>query len=76
MSSKTDTPDLTGDGASVDRNSVQAVATEPAAQQIGENTAEKAGLSLKGAPDHVEDDFLPINGTDYVEFYDKLVADL
>ena len=64
MNSKTDTPDLTGDGASID-----AVATEPAAQQIGENTAEKAGLSLKGAPDHVEDDFLPINGTDYVEFY-------
>ncbi len=25
--------------------------------------------SLHGAPDHVEDDFLPINGTDYVEFY-------
>ena len=64
MSSKTDTPDLTGDGASV-----AAVATEPAAQQIGEDTAAKAGLSLKGAPDHVEDDFLPINGTDHVEFY-------
>ena len=64
MSTTTDTPDLAGDGSSVD-----AVATEPAAQQIGEDTAEKAGLSLKGAPDHVEDDFLPINGTDYVEFY-------
>ena len=64
MSTQTETPDLAGDGSSVD-----AVATEPAAQQIGEDTAEKAGLSLKGAPDHVEDDFLPINGTDYVEFY-------
>ena len=64
MSTQTETPDLAGDGSSVD-----AVATEPVAQQIGENTAEKAGLSLKGAPDHVEDDFLPINGTDYVEFY-------
>ena len=73
MSAKTDTPNdtnTTGDGASVDRDAVQAaVATEPAAQQIGEDTAEKAGLSLEGAPDHVEDDFLPINGTDYVEFY-------
>ena len=64
MSTQTETSDLAGDGSSVN-----AVATEPAAQQIGENTAEKAGLSLKGAPDHVEDDFLPINGTDYVEFY-------
>ncbi len=64
MSTPTDTPNLTGDGASVD-----AVATEPAAPLVGADTAEKAGLSLKGAPDHVEDDFLPINGTDYVEFY-------
>ena len=64
MSTPTDTPNLTGDGASVD-----AVATEPAAQQIGENTAEKAGLRLKDAPDALADDFLPINGTDYVEFY-------
>lgn len=67
MSAKTDTPTdtpLAGDGASVD-----AVATEPAAQQTDADTALEAGLSLKGAPDHVEDDFLPINGTDYVEFY-------
>ena len=69
MPSPTDSPthDTThGDGAS---SAVEAVATEPAAQQTGADTAEAAGLSLKGAPDHVEDDFLPINGTDYVEFY-------
>jgi len=69
MPSPTDTPthDSThGDGAT---RAVDAVATEPAAQQTEADTAEKAGLSLKGAPDHVEDDFLPINGTDYVEFY-------
>ena len=52
-----------GDGA------LDALATEPAAMQTGADTAEKAGLSLKHAPDHVEDDFLPINGTDYVEFW-------
>ena len=67
--SSTDTPDRPQDLATGDGSSLAAVATEPAAQQIGENTAEKAGLRLKGAPDHVEDDFLPINGTDYVEFY-------
>ncbi|MEM1043356.1 MAG: 4-hydroxyphenylpyruvate dioxygenase [Bacteroidota bacterium] len=50
-----------GDGASA------AVSTEPGAQQAGAATAEAA--SLRGAPDHVADDFLPINGTDYVEFY-------
>lgn len=62
--------DLThGDGAPSQASAVQAVATEPAAQQTDAATAEDAGLSLKGAPDHVEDDFLPINGTDYVEFY-------
>ncbi len=69
MPSPTDTPtpDTThGDGAT---RAVDAVATEPAAQQTGADTAEAAGLSLRGAPDHVEDDFLPINGTDYVEFY-------
>ncbi len=58
-----------GDGAPSDASAVQAVATEPAAQRAGATTAEDAGLSLKGAPDHVEDDFLPINGTDHVEFY-------
>jgi len=51
-----------GDGAAVD-----AVATEPNAQQTDATTAKAAGLH--GAPDHVADDFLPINGTDYVEFY-------
>ena len=51
-----------GDGAALD-----AVATEPNAQQTGATTAKAAGLH--GAPDHVADDFLPINGTDYVEFY-------
>ncbi len=56
----------TGDGST---GVVDAVATEPAAQQTDATTAADAGLRLKGAPDHVEDDFLPINGTDYVEFY-------
>ena len=51
-----------GDGSSLD-----AVATEPNAQITNATTAEEAGL--RGAPDHVADDFLPINGTDYVEFY-------
>ena len=46
-----------------------AVATEPAAQQIDATTAKEAGLSLEHAPDKLADDFLPINGTDYVEFY-------
>ena len=68
MSARPDTSPSThaGDGAT---DAVDAVATEPAAQQTDATTAEEAGLSLKGAPDHVEDDFLPINGTDYVEFY-------
>ncbi|WP_420454265.1 4-hydroxyphenylpyruvate dioxygenase [Rubrivirga sp.] len=71
MSAQTDPrTDLTaGDGAPDGTEAVQAVATEPAAQQTDATTAQAAGLSLKGAPDHVEDDFLPINGTDYVEFY-------
>ena len=50
-----------------DGSSLAAVATEPNAQQTDATTAKAAGLS--GAPDHVVDDFLPINGTDYVEFY-------
>ena len=69
---QTDT--LHGDGApgsasDASLDVTEAVGTEPAAMQTGADTAEEAGLSLRGAPDHVEDDFLPINGTDYVEFY-------
>ncbi|MDX1420331.1 MAG: 4-hydroxyphenylpyruvate dioxygenase, partial [Rubricoccaceae bacterium] len=33
------------------------------------DTALAAGPSLQDAPDALENDFLPINGTDYVEFY-------
>ena len=70
MASPTSTTDSTqGDGAATDVSAVDAVATEPLAQQASADTAEKAGISLKGAPDHIEDDFLPINGTDYVEFW-------
>ena len=53
----------------MDDGALDAVATEPAAMQIGENTAEKAGLSLRGAPDDAGDDFLPLNGTDHVHFW-------
>ncbi|MDT0630587.1 4-hydroxyphenylpyruvate dioxygenase [Rubrivirga litoralis] len=71
MSTQPNPADLTSDPAteSGDGSALGAVATEPAAQQTNADTAEKAGLSLKGAPDHVEDDFLPINGTDHIEFY-------
>ena len=64
MSMPDPTLQTSGDGAALD-----AVATEPAAMQTNADTAEKAGLSLKHAPDHLENDFLPINGTDYVEFW-------
>ncbi len=64
MSQTTPETTLSGDGASID-----AVATEPAAMQTGATTAEAAGLSLQHAPDNLADDFLPLNGTDYVEFY-------
>ncbi len=49
--------------------SLAAVATEASAMETGATTAEAAGLSLAHAPDALVDDFLPINGTDYVEFY-------
>ena len=61
--------DSTQSFQSGDGSALAAVATEPNAQQTDATTAEAAGLSLRDAPDHVADDFLPINGTDYVEFY-------
>ena len=55
MADQTSTPDLTmGDGA---ETALPAVATEPA-----------AGQDVKAVENDAED-FLPINGTDYVEFY-------
>ena len=60
----TTTTEAGGDGAALD-----AVATEPAAMQTDATTAEAAGLSLAHAPDNLADDFLPLNGTDYVEFW-------
>ena len=50
-----------------DAPALDAAATEPAALQTGADTAEKAGLVLERAD--AAEDFLPINGTDYVEFY-------
>ncbi len=38
-------------------------------QTHGDGASLAAGPDLTNAPDHVADDFLPINGTDYVEFY-------
>ncbi len=64
MADSTSTFQNQSDGSALD-----AVATEPGAQQTTATTAEAAGLSLRDAPDHIADDFLPINGTDYVEFY-------
>ncbi|HEX9950365.1 MAG TPA: 4-hydroxyphenylpyruvate dioxygenase [Rubricoccaceae bacterium] len=63
----TDTP-ATGDGSSLD-TALGAVSTEAAAMQTDATTAEAAGLSLAHAPDNLANDFLPLNGTDYVEFW-------
>ena len=63
----TDTP-TTGDGSSFD-TALGAVSTEAGAMQTDANTAEAAGLSLAHAPDNLANDFLPLNGTDHVEFW-------
>ena len=63
----TDTP-ATGDGAGFDA-ALAAVSTEPSAMETDATTAEAAGLSLAHAPDNLANDFLPLNGTDYVEFW-------
>ena len=69
--SDTDASDdaASGDGASLFNSVLAAVATEPAAMQTNATTAEAAGLSLAHAPDNLANDFLPLNGTDHVEFW-------
>ena len=68
MSSPTDTPppslQPSGDGADATLDVADAAMTEPAAPGSGLP-------DLSGAPDAVApgDDFLPLKGTDYVEFY-------